>query len=279
MLKAADDYLRQRGVEASRLSIEWMLARVLGLSRLEVYLAHDRPVTEDEKKRLRAMVALRGQGAPLGHVLGDQEFCGLEFRVTKDVLIPRPETEHIVELLRERVPQDAQGVDLGTGSGAIAVALCHVRRDIRMIATDVSAAALAVARDNAERLGVAERIEFRRGSWWEAVGGATGFDFAVSNPPYVDPAQPDLLDEDVRKFEPGVALFTPRGEPGAAYTQIVAGVGTHLRPGALVVFETGVGAAEAARHALQSSGSLTDVELRTDEAGLPRYLLAWVRAV
>jgi release factor glutamine methyltransferase len=258
--------------------MEWMLARVLGLSRLEVYLAHDRPVSESEKEDLRAMVARRGKGEPLAYILGDQEFCGLEFKVTRDVLIPRPETEHLVSCLREQAPQSSRGVDLGTGSGAIAVALCHARPDLTMIATDASGAALEVARDNAERLGVADRVEFREGSWWAPLADEPPLDFAVSNPPYVDPERSELLADDVREFEPESALMTPAGEPAAAYAAIVAGIEGRLKPGALLFFETGVGADDAALAVLERSDLLTEVALSDDEAGLPRYLFARVRS-
>lgn len=271
MLTAAEGYLRERSIEAPRLSVEWMLARVLSLSRLQVYLAHDRPVTEHEKQRLREMVARRGVGEPLAYILGDQEFCGHLLKVTRDVSIPRPETEHLVELVTDSVPEGARGVDLGTGSGAIAVAVCCARKDVSMVATDVSEAAVDVARHNAKTLGVAERVEFRVGSWWEPLAGVEAFDFLVSNPPYVDPERPELLAKDVAAFEPHVALFD---RPGSAYAALVDGMRDGLKPGARVFLETGVGADAAAVAELRGSDFLADVSLLDDEAGLPRYLLA-----
>lgn len=278
VLDAAEGYLRERGVDGPRVSIEWMLARVLGLTRLQVYMAHDRPVSEDEKQQLRAMVARRGRGEPLAYILGDQEFLGLVLRVTDAVLIPRPETEGLVELVREAVPEQARGVDIGTGSGAIAIALCKLRPDLRMIATDISLPALEVARQNADQLEVADRLDFVAGAYWEPLGalldGAEPLDFVVSNPPYVDPDRPDLLDDEVAKFEPALALFTPPSDPAAAYRAIVDGLPGRLRPGGLVFFETGLGCDRAALEVLNSAPHLTDVELRCDEAGHPRYLLA-----
>ncbi len=272
VLEAAEGYLRERGVEAPRLSIEWMLARALGLTRLQVYMAYDRPVTETEKAELRSMVARRGRGEPLAYVLGDQEFCGLSLRVTPDVLIPRPETEALVDLVCEGVPSKALGIDIGTGSGAIAIALCVRRPDIRMLASDVSEAALAVARQNAADLGVADRIEFALADYWEGLSVGTALDFVVSNPPYVDPDRSELLAEDVAEYEPGVALFTPPGDPAAAYRLIVNGFPGRLRSGSLVFFETGVAADQAALQCMETCSGLEDVELRPDEAGLPRYL-------
>ena len=278
MLRAAEDYLSERDVEAPRLSVEWMLARVLGVGRLQVYMAHDRPLAEAEKQRLRAMVARRGRGEPLAYVLGDQEFYGCTVEVTPDVLIPRPETEGLVErVLAADLPSRARGVDIGTGSGAIALALALARPEWTLLATDVSASALAVAQRNAERHDVADRVAFAEGAYWNAVPEPERFDFVVSNPPYVDPDRPDLLAADVRKFEPALALFTPPSAPATAYEEIAARAVEFCRSGARLFFETGVGAAEAAETALRRCSQLADVTLELDEAGLPRYLTATVR--
>ena len=179
-----------------------------------------------------------------------------------------------VELVREAVPEGAVGVDLGTGSGAIAIALCVLRPDLRMIATDLSPAALEVASHNAQSVGVADRIEFREGDFWEALDQGQRLDFVVSNPPYVDPARPELLDEEVGRFEPALALFTPAEDPAAAYRVIAAGLSERLCVGGKVFLETGVAADQAGLQALQACPGLRDVELRSDDAGLPRYLLA-----
>ncbi|MEE2886917.1 MAG: peptide chain release factor N(5)-glutamine methyltransferase [Planctomycetota bacterium] len=274
VLDAGEGYLRERGVAAPRLSIEWMLARVLGITRLQVYMAHDRPVSETEKQSLREMVARRGTGEPLAYVLGDQEFCGLQLRVTNAVLIPRPETEGLVELVRAAVAENALGVDIGTGSGAIAIALCSLRPDLRMIATDVSQDALAVARQNAEKIGVADRIDFALGDYWQALDGRGPVDFVVSNPPYVDPGRPDLLGEGVAEFEPALALFTPPDDPAASYRALVRDLEGRLRPGGQVFFETGVAVDQVALETMRAVPDLVDVELQFDDAKLPRYLLA-----
>lgn len=253
-----------------------MLAHVLGTGRLQVYLAHDRPLTEAEKQQLRGLVARRGRGEPLAYVLGDQDFLGHRLLVNRDVLIPRPETEGLAQRVLDGVPEARTGVDLGTGSGALAIALCAARPELRMLATDVSEAALSVARDNAARIGVADRLEFVRGSWWDPVPPGAQFEFVVSNPPYVDPAQPELLAEDVRQFEPATALFTPHGDPGAPYRAIAAGLVAHCRTGARVFLETGVGADQAALQALRDCPGVVEVELHPDDAGLPRYIHATV---
>lgn len=276
ILRAAEGYLRERGVDAPRRSVELLMERVIGLSRLDLYLAHDRPVDEQEKARLRALLARRARHEPVAYLLGDWEFLGLEFEVTPHVLVPRPETEALAELAIEAAPRGGRCLDLGTGSGAIAVALAAKRSDIRVVATDVSPEAAEVARRNATRHGVADRVEIVVGDVWAPVSGMAPFDVVVSNPPYVDPGRPDLLAADVREFEPHLALFTPDGDPGAFYRRILEGVPGRVAPGGVLLLETGVGAAEAAHQLLLDAPFLEEVEPREDLAGLPRYLRARV---
>lgn len=274
ILRAAEHYLRERRIDAPRRSAELLMARLLGMSRLELYLAHDRPLTEPERATLRRLVAERGRGVPLAHLLGDWDFLGLCLRVDASVLIPRSETEHLAELAIASAPRGARCLDLGTGSGAIAIALGVQRRDVTVVATDVSPAAAAVARENVTRHGVEERVRVVEGSYWEPLRDEAPFDVLVSNPPYVDPDRADLLAPDVRAFEPHVALFTAPGDPVSAYRAILRGVPTGLQRGALLLMETGVGAAEPALALLRAAPFLTEVELRPDLAGLPRYLIA-----
>jgi release factor glutamine methyltransferase len=189
------------------------------------------------------------------------------------VLVPRPETEELATLALERAPQGGSIVDLGTGSGALAIALAVERPDLRLVAVDVSHNALELAKANAARHGVAERIVFELGSWWEPLGGSE-FDLVVSNPPYVDPQAPAGLAPDVRAHEPPLALFTAPGDPASCYRAIAAGLPAHLRPGGWLVAETGVGASGPALAWLQQQPFLQAVELRPDFAGIDRYLLA-----
>ena len=274
VLLAAEQYLAARDMDAARLSVEWMLAEVLGTDRLQVYLAHDRPLTEGELGRLREMVTRRGHGEPLAYILGHWEFFGHELHITKDVLMPRPETEQLVELASELAPADGLLVDLGTGSGCIAVAVALARPDLRVVATDVSGAALAVARQNVGRHGLTDRVRLLRCGFTELPSDVGPIDCLVSNPPYVDPERTDLYDPELSAFEPRVALFTEPGDPASSYRQILAGMRGRLQTGGSLVLETGVGTETAALEMLQAADWLTDVELRTDLAGLPRYLLA-----
>jgi release factor glutamine methyltransferase len=275
VLRAAEGYLAGRAVDAPRRSAELLIAHLLGLTRLQLYLAHDRPLSEAERARLRELVAQRGRGVPLAYLLGGCEFFGLELVLTRDVLVPRPETEGLVELAIERAPRGARCADLGTGSGAIAVALAHARDDVTVVASDVSAAAAAVAQRNVERHGLQARVEVRCGSYWEPLAPAAPFDLLVSNPPYVDRAQPELLAAEVVAHEPHAALFAAGGAD-AAYRAILEGARAHLRPGAWLLLETGVGIAERALALVEGAPFLEGAELRPDLAGLPRYVLARV---
>ncbi len=274
VVRAAEHYLRQRGVDAPRLSAELLAAHVLGMTRLELYLAHDRPMSAPERDRLRPLVGGRGQSRPLAYLLGEWEFCGLRLEVNEAVLVPRPETEHLVELAVERAPHGGRCIEIGTGSGAIAVALAARRGDVAVVASEVSAAAAAVARRNVSRHGLTARVTVVEGSFWTPLAAHAPFDLLVSNPPYVDPARDDLLAPAVRRFEPHVALFTAPGDPASAYRAIVAGAAAHLAAGAWLLFETGVEAAAPALAVLSAAHFLEEVALAQDMAGLPRYLVA-----
>ncbi len=213
-----------------------------------------------------ALADRRRQGEPIAYILGEREFYGLEFRVAPAVLIPRPETELLVELALERIPENAavRVLDLGTGSGAIAVALAHARPQARVTAVDVDYAALAVARANASRHGVS--VRFFCGDWFGALPGET-FDLIVSNPPYVAAGDPHLAMGDLR-FEPRRALAG--GADGLdCIRAIVAKARAHLRPGAWLLFEHGYDQAEACRALLEAHG-YREVRSWPDLAGIPR---------
>jgi release factor glutamine methyltransferase len=213
-----------------------------------------------------ALAERRRQGAPIAYILGVREFYGLEFGVTPAVLIPRPETELLVELALERIPEAAAArvLDLGTGSGAIAVALAHERRQARVTAVDVDYAALTVARANAKRHGAS--VRFFCGDWFGALPGES-FDLIASNPPYVAAADPHLAMGDVR-FEPQRALVG--GADGLdCIRAIVARAGAHLRPGGWLLFEHGYDQAEACRALLLAQG-YKEVQSWPDLAGIAR---------
>ncbi|MBX3464259.1 MAG: peptide chain release factor N(5)-glutamine methyltransferase [Planctomycetes bacterium] len=274
VLRGAEQWLQRRGVDAPRRSAELLLGKVLGVGRLQMYLAHDRPLDEAERAAMRQLVARRAAGEPVAYLLGSWAFRGLELEVSPAVLIPRPETEGLVDLALARAPRGARVLDLGTGSGAIALALAMERPDLRLVATDRSRNALTVAAGNVRRHGVGDRVELRAGDWWEAVAGEAPFDLVVGNPPYIDPQAPAGLAADVAAHEPPLALYTAPGDPASCYRAIAAGLAGGLAAGGSVVLETGVGASEPALRCLREQAFLVDVQLVPDAAGIDRYLLA-----
>jgi release factor glutamine methyltransferase len=204
VLRAAADYLERKGVEQPRVDAERILARALGLSRIQLYTEHDRPLTEEERAAARSLVERRGKREPLAYVLGDWDFRRLTLRTDARALVPRPETEAVVErclALLEGI-EGPQVVDVGTGTGAIALALKHERPDATVIATDVSADALALARTNAD--GNRLDVTFVETDILDGLEGS--FDLVVSNPPYVLAAELDGLEPEVRDWEPRLAL-------------------------------------------------------------------------
>ena len=274
VLRGAEAWLHKRGVDAPKRSAELLLGHVLKLTRLQLYLAHDRPMDEQERAAMRALLARRGEGEPVAYQLGSWSFRGLELAVSPATLIPRPETEEVVGHALERLPAGGTALDLGTGSGAIAIALASARPDARVVAVDQSQNALAVAAANVARHGLGERVALRHGSWWEPIADDERFDLVVSNPPYIDPEQREGLAADVAAFEPPLALFSAAGDALSCYRPIVAGLERHLRPGGWFVAETGVGASEPALALLAAQPFLADARLLPDLAGIGRVLLA-----
>lgn len=274
VMRGAEAWLQRRGVDAPQRSAELLLGKVLGLSRLELYLAHDRPLDQRERDRMRELVARRGDAEPVAYLIGSWAFRGIELEVGPAVLIPRPETEQLVDAVLARAPEGARVADLGTGSGAIAVALAVERPDLRVLATDVSKNALLVARSNVARHAVQDRVELAQGSWWEAVPDEARFDLVVSNPPYIDPEAPGGLAPDVKAHEPPLALFSAPRDVLSCYRAIVAGLPRHLRPGGWFVAETGVGASDPGLELLRAQSFLTDAQLLKDHAGIDRVLVA-----
>lgn len=274
VLRGAESWLQKRGVEAPKRSAELLLGHVLKLTRLQLYLAHDRPMDEPERAAMRALLARRGDGEPVAYLLGSWSFRGLELAVSPATLIPRPETEEVVGHALERLPPGGLAVDLGTGSGAIAVAIAAARPDVRVVAIDQSQNALAVAAANVARHGLADRVALRHGSWWDPVAADERFDLVVSNPPYIDPERRDGLAPDVAAFEPPLALFSAAGDVLSCYRSIVAGLEGRLRSGGWIVAETGVGASEPALALLAAQPFLSAAQLLPDLAGVGRVLMA-----
>lgn len=231
---------------------EILLAAAWRRSRADLMACADEPVPQDVATRFVAACARRIAGEPVAYLLGRREFWSLDFEVTPAVLVPRPETELLVErALALGPPGAARAADLGTGSGAIAVALARERRGWRIVATDVSAPALAVARANAAALG-ATGIEFLAGSWFGPLG-AVRFDLLVSNPPYVAADDPALADPALA-FEPPIALTPAGGDALAALRILARGAAAHLLPGGWLLLEHGASQGREVRAELVAAG-------------------------
>ena len=204
VLKGATEYLAGRGIETARVDAELLLARALDLQRIELYTQHDRPVTEAERAAARELVQRRGKREPLAYVLGDWDFRRLTLKTDSRALVPRPETEIVVERCLARIEgiKSPRIVDVGTGTGAIALALKQERPDATVVATDISADALALAQENAEATGL--DVRFVEGDLLAGIDGP--LDLVVSNPPYVGAEELDALEPEVRDWEPRGAL-------------------------------------------------------------------------
>lgn len=250
VLEWTREFLAGKGVENARLEAEWMLCAVCGLDRVGLYLNYDRPLNAEELAGYRGMIARRGRREPLQHILGSQEFMGLEFEVAPEVLIPRHDTEVLVTEALRRAPGAGSILDIGTGSGCIAVALASSLPRAAVCAVDISPEALAVARRNADRHAVA--VEFCQGSLFDGVAGRR-FDLIVSNPPYIPTADIEGLEPEVRDHDPRLAL--DGGPDGLAiYRHMVPAARSHLTPGGWLMVEVGIGQADAVQEMFRASG-------------------------
>ncbi|WP_296951670.1 peptide chain release factor N(5)-glutamine methyltransferase [uncultured Massilia sp.] len=242
-----------------------LLCHATGLSRVQLITRADQPLGADEAARLDALVARRLHGEPIAYIVGKREFFGLDFEVGAAVLIPRPDTELIVELALERLPAGARLLDMGTGSGAIAVAAAHARPDARVTALDVSEAALEIARRNAAANGA--RVDFLRSDWFAALDAADRFEVIASNPPYIAAGDAHLSQGDLR-FEPAGAL-TDHADGLSALRILVEGAPACLAGAGWLLLEHGYDQAAAVRALLAARG-FTEVQSWRDLAGIER---------
>jgi len=275
LLTWTTDWLGAKGSESPRLDAEVLLAHVRGCPRIALYTAFDTPVADAERARFRELVKRRGEGEPVAYLVGSREFFSLPFTVTKDVLIPRPETEGLVVRTLDlcKSAEAPRIVDVGTGSGAIAVTLAKQLPKARLVATDISPAALAVARANAERHGVAERIELVECDLLADPRAAGPWDVIVSNPPYVREDEYPALPRDVRDHEPKTALVS--GPTGVEIVERLAReAAERLVPGGWLVVEIGPVVAAAAAAALAAVPGLEPGPTLKDMAGLARIVQA-----
>jgi release factor glutamine methyltransferase len=277
-IQRGTEFLAGKGIDAPRLHAEQLVAHVLGVPRLKMYLQFDRVLDEAQVAAARELLRRRGLREPLQHLLGTVEFCGLDLRVGPDALIPRPETE----LLAERAWQwlgacgnaAPQALDFGTGTGCLAIALAVHCASARVWALDISAAALALARANAARCGVADRVRFCEGDGFLALGNSEDerFDMVVSNPPYIPSGEIDALQPEVRDHDPRLAL--DGGPDGLEfYRRLAEQGGRWLRPGGVLMAELGDGQAAAATKLFESHKWVVE-GVDADYSGRARMLRA-----
>jgi release factor glutamine methyltransferase len=255
--------------ERARLDAEALLLHVIGKNRAWLLAHPDEELPKEQAERYVALVERRYTGEPIQYITGEAEFYGLPFQVSPDVLIPRPETEHLIEKVVELAPLFSKPriVDVGTGSGAIAIALAHEWPSAAITAIDVSAPALELARRNAERIGFADRIRFVEGDLLAPVQDER-FDFVVSNPPYVPNADRDSLSVEVREHEPALALFA--GEDGLdVYRRLIPAAFAVLEPGGFLVMEIGYAQSQAVAALMREKG-FEPIEFVADLQGTPR---------
>jgi release factor glutamine methyltransferase len=270
VLQSSTEYLKKRATDSPRLNAEHLLAHVLGRKRIELYLEFERPMDETELAPLREMLKRRGQGEPLQHLLGTVEFCGNVFGCDKRALVPRPETEELVGLVKSRIEnRESKILDVGTGSGVIALSLAAHFPEATVHAVDVSDDALGLARENAERLGLAGRIHFVHSDLLAGLDGT--FDVVVANLPYVAQGDRAILSREVLR-DPEVALFGGnRGDE--LICRLVEQARDRLRPGGLLALEIGAGQADRLTTVLGQQ-NYHDIESKADYSGILRFLFA-----
>jgi len=278
LLTWTTDYLKDHGSDSPRLDAEVLLAEALGCRRIELYTTFDTVPGEPARTAFRELVRRRAEGMPVAYLVGRREFYSLSFRVTPDVLIPRPETELLVvtllDLARQRpVDRPIDVCDVGTGSGILAVCAAKHLPNCRVTAVDVNPAALEVARVNAAEHGVQERVELVESDLFSAVPPEQRFDFVVSNPPYVSEAELETLIPEVRKFEPRVALLA--GQRGTEVIEsLLPQAAERLHPGGHLLVEISPMIHDAARALFEADGRYELGPTVKDLARLPRVVRA-----
>lgn len=272
VLQRTTEFFRAKGIPSARLDAELLIGKVLGFDRIKVYLNFDRPFTDAELDALRPLVRRRSQREPIAWILGEKEFYDHSFVVTAGVLVPRPDTEILVETALSLIPE-GEGepifvADIGSGSGCIGLTLALERPRVRLYAVDLADAALACTKANVEKHGLKERVAVRRGDGLAAVPADRPIDWVVANPPYIPTADLAALEPEVRDHEPRLAL--DGGPDGLApYRTLIPAAAARARLGAL--FEVGAGqAADVA--ALLTAVGFVDVATKQDLSGIERVV-------
>jgi release factor glutamine methyltransferase len=272
LLQTTTAYFGKKGVEQPRLSIEHLLADSLGKKRIELYLEFDRSLSALELEPLREKVRRRAEGEPLQHLLGHWDFYGRTFKTDKRALIPRPETERLVDTLLKEVTKGEPStrlVDVGTGSGVLAITLALERPELEVFALDLSEEALALARENAERLGVLDRVAFRRSDLLEGIEGP--FHWVVANLPYIPTSDLNGLQREV-KYDPGLAL--DGGKDGLTIIKrLIESVPGKIASNGMIALEIGQGQSQRVLGFL-ADHNYRDISIKKDYQGVERLLIA-----
>jgi len=270
VLQATTAYFKKHNVENPRLNAEHLLAHVLGRKRIELYLEFERVLTESELAPLRNLVKRRSEGEPLQHLLGTTEFCGLTFLCDKRAMVPRPETEELVEFLKSEIKKPKSAIlDVGTGTGIIALSLAAEFPDAEIFAVDVSDDALALAHENAARLNLTTRVRFLKSNLLENVEEC--FDVIVANLPYISIQDRQSLSREVL-HDPEVALFAS-AQGDELVRELIAQAPSRLHPGGMLALEIGIGQSEALLSALAEK-NYRDISFKNDYSGVKRFLFA-----
>ncbi len=274
LMEWTEQHFQQKGLESPRLETQLLLSHALGCKKTALYTRWDEVVDEERRTRFRDLIKRRLDGSPIQHLIGYREFFLLDFEVTPDVLIPRPETELLVtEALNRLKGLTAPRVlDVGTGSGCIAVSIAQRAKSAQVVASDVSPKALDVARRNAKRHGVAERVRFVESNLFASFSSGDRFDLIVSNPPYVSSAEFAKLPPHVRDFEPRLALEAgPEGFD--VYDRLIPAAANFLEPGGWLLLEIGFAQEDGVRQRLANAGFELGATVRDDQRH-PRVMAA-----
>ncbi|MBP3302434.1 MAG: peptide chain release factor N(5)-glutamine methyltransferase [Opitutales bacterium] len=276
LLKKSTEFLSKKGIENARLQSELIFAGTLRCRRLDLYLQFERPLAQPEVDLLRERVMRRARREPVQYIVGDTDFRNLTLKCDSRALIPRPETEELVDFVLEKLnTQKPAGtpvrvLDLGTGTGAIALSVATERAGTEVVAVDKSADALALARENLEKTGATANVTFLKSDWFENVSGA--FDVIISNPPYLTRDEWECAQPEVKNYEPLSALVADNA--GLADLEIILrGARERLTPGGFVAFETGIAQHEKLAGIARECG-FSEIESQTDLSGRPRFFFA-----
>lgn len=272
MLEWTTGWLTEQGIDSARLDAECMLAHVLGIQRIHLYVQFDRPLDDDELAAFKALIKRRAAGEPVAYLTGTRGFWTIDLKCDSRALIPRPETEIVVEEALELLDPDAEAriLDVGTGTGVIGLTLANERPGCRVTLTELSSGALALAHENTEALELTERVELSEGDLFENVDGT--FDLIVSNPPYVGTSERDDVDDAVHAFEPHEALYA--GEDGLdVIRRLIESAPDHLEPEGWLIFEHGYRQGDAIAQLLEAAG-YREIRIRKDYARHDRVAVA-----